>query len=338
MSRARRALAFSVLLVALVGGSATYAARDLDRARTLRVTAPGVAVAEQQAAPDGPFVAFRHTGPDREYGVVATVPLDDPGGSRVFTGATCDRVAATRTRASCLRTERGVVTRSVAEDLDADWQVVDSTPLPGLPSRTRLSPDGALVASTSFVTGQSYAQVGFSTATEIRDRDGTDYGNLETFALTVDGRASSPTDRNMWGVTFADDDDTFWATVATGARRYLVQGDLSERALTTVADDVECPSLSPDGTRIAFKQAGTVDGAPGWTPAVLDLETGVRTILTGETRNLDDQLEWLDDSTLLYGLARPDEAGVTDVWSLNVESDARPELFIEQAWSPSVVR
>ena len=44
--------------------------------------------------------------------------------------------------------------------------------MPGIPSRTRLSPDGSLVSTTTFVSGHSYMQVGFSTATEIRDVGG----------------------------------------------------------------------------------------------------------------------------------------------------------------------
>ena len=79
------------------------------------------------------------------------------------------------------------------------------------------------------------------------------------------------------------------------------------------------------------------DGDPHWTFAVLDLATGRQTLLAGETHNVDDQAEWLDDDTILYGLPRDGEPGVTDVWALDT-SDATPELLIQQAWSPSVVR
>jgi hypothetical protein len=89
---------------------------------------------------------------------------------------------------------------------------------------------------------------------------------------------------------------------------------------------------------VAFK----VDVDPGrrtaWQLAVLDVAAGTRTLLERSARGLDDQPEWLDDDTLLYGLARPDEPGVTDVWAIDVEADAQPRLLIEQAWSPSVVR
>ena len=69
-----------------------------------------------------------------------------------------------------------------------------------------------------------------------------------------------------------------------------------------------------------------------------DLATGDRTLLAKGPRGLDDQVEWLDDDTLLYGLPRADDPGVTDVWSVDTSADASPTLLIEQAWSPTVVR
>ncbi|MFT4287702.1 hypothetical protein [Nocardioides sp.] len=340
-------LATAVLVVGT--GSATYALGELHRSRDLRSRAPSVATAT--TAPDGSVLVFRHTGLDQEYGVVAEVSLADPDGPRTFTGVSCDRVYAVAAGASCLRTKRGVVTTFEQTDLDPDWRTVADHGLPGIPSRTRLSEDGSLVASTTFVNGDSYLTTGFSTRTEIhhfgsdaggarsdQDSDGTSYGDLEQFTLILDGKESAPTDRNIWGVTFAADDNTFYATVATGGRTYLARGDLAKHTLTTIADQVECPSLSPDGTRIAFKERVDHDSGTWWTPAVLDLATGQRTVLSGESRNVDDQIAWLDDDTLLYGLTRADEAGVTDVWSLATDPAATPRLFLEQAWSPAVIR
>ena len=63
----------------------------------------------------------------------------------------------------------------------------------------------------------------------------------------------------------------------------------------------------------------------------------IRNVLAGETHNVDDQLEWLDDDTVIYGMPRSDQAGVTDVWALDTDASADPQLLVEQAWSPSVV-
>ncbi|WP_051217927.1 hypothetical protein [Nocardioides insulae] len=333
-----RGVVFALVVVLVVGAATAFGLGELRRTQAQEDRAPAMATAGLTELGPGPHLVFRHTGADAEYGHVAEASLADPAGPRAFTDVSCDRVAAGGTGASCLRTEPGVVTRYSAEDYDSDWQRIGATDLPGIPSRTRLSPDGSLVATTVFVTGHSYMTTGFSTATVIREVNGRSLGNLESFTLILDGEERAPVDRNTWGVTFLDD-RTFYATVATGSKTYLARGDLAARTLTTVADTVECPSLSPDGSRIAFKQVVKEPGGGSrWAPAVLDLASGERTMLDGETRNVDDQLAWLDDDTVLYGLPRPDRPSVTDVWALDLTPGAVPRVLLEEAWSPTVVR
>lgn len=338
MSARTRVLAFVAIVAALAIGVATYVVAEGREVRARRAAEPDAARAPVASVIDGPRIVFRHTGLDKEYGTVSIVALDDPGGARAFTGVACDRVAARAEGASCLVTDPRAAASFEIQELDADWQRVASGPLPGVPSRTRLSPDGTLVASTVFVSGHSYTSTDLSTTTEVHEfGGGARWGDLEKFELVLDGRMVNPVDRNVWGVTFVDD-ETFYATVATGGRTWLVEGSLTGRSLTSVSPDAECPSLSPDGSRVAFK----VDVDPGrgvvWQIAVQDLASGDRTLLERGPRGLDDQVEWLDDDTLLYGMPRRDEPGVTDVWSVDTTADAEPELLIEQAWSPTVVR
>lgn len=303
-----------------------------------RQAAPAsVAVAAGSIDQAVPHVVFKNTASGAGYGHVAAVPLANPGGSRQVTAAVCDRVYSAGGTNACLRTNAGIVTTFEAALYTADWQEERTWPLLGIPSRTRVSPDGSLVASTAFVTGHAYAPNSFSTATVIARAAGGDFGNLEDFTLVVDGQAVAPVDRNLWGVTFAPDNNTFYATAATGTNTWLVRGDLAQRTLTSIRQTVECPSLSPDGTRIAYKKNSAPGPIPHWNVAVLDLATNTETVLA-ETRSVDDQVEWLDDGTLLYGMPRKGTVGDSDVWSIAATADAAPALFIEHAWSPSVVR
>ncbi|RLK47940.1 hypothetical protein [Microbacterium telephonicum] len=284
-------------------------------------------------------VVFRNTAAGAGYGHVASVPHDAPGAEREVSVIACDRVDATADEVSCLRTVRGITPLYTGTLYGADGDERGTWPLTGIPSRTRLSDDGSMIATTAFVTGHSYATIGFSTATTIHSPDGADLGNLEEWTLLIDGQVSAPVDRNYWGITFADD-DTFYATagMTTQGVTYLVRGSIAARTMETLATNVECPSLSPDGTRVAFKRVTAGSGPTvHWTPAIYDLATGAVSLLP-EKRSIDDQIEWLDDDTILYGMPRVGVAGDTDVWSLAADGSGGPEVFIEHAWSPSVVR
>ena len=191
----------------------------------------------------------------------------------------------------------------------------------------------SMAAATAFVTGHSYADASFSTATEIYDvRAGTSLGNLETFTVLKDGLRYESPDVNIWGVTFRPGTDQFYATLRTKGRPYLVQGDVSERTLTVIAADVECPSLSPDGTRVAFKRS---DGS-SWGLFVLDVTRGT-TIALSETYSVDDQVEWLDDETVLYA-RQPDGAKDLAIWQVPADGSGAPAILVPQAFSPAVVR
>ena len=186
-----------------------------------------------------------------------------------------------------------------------------------------------------FVTGHSYTSTAFSTATQVVvTATGRSTGNLETFTIIKDGRPYHNHDINIWGVTFAADDNTFYATLSTGGQTYLLRGDLGRRRLVTLRQNVECPSLSPDGTRVAFKKSvGSFTGRH-WRFTVLDLASGAETPLP-ETRNIDDQIAWLDNSHVMYGVPRG-ATGRSDIW-VSPLSGGSPTILVPDGESPAAV-
>jgi len=149
--------------------------------------------------------------------------------------------------------------------------------------------------------------------------------SLEAYRIVKDGRTYHAADVNFWGVTFAADDRTFYATLATKGRTYLVRGDLPTHTVTALHMNVECPSLSPDGTRIAFKKR--VEGLPKdapWHLYVLDLRTMRETPLA-EPRSVDDQAVWRDDHTLAYAL--PGDYGA-DLYTVPADGTGAPHRLL----------
>ncbi|WP_231919334.1 TolB family protein [Microterricola viridarii] len=324
--------------VLLFGGAGTYgvlAYQDYQQ----RSSAPSAVDATDAplGIPDGQHIAFRNTASGQGYGLLAFVPVDAPSGPRNLTDIACDRVAANTDVVSCLHTDRGITTTFGAALYDASLQRLRESPLAGIPSRTRLSPDGTLVATTAFVTGHNYATVGFSTQTTIHTVAGEDLGNLENFDIVVNDAPLLAADRNIWGVTFSADNNTFYATVASGGATWLALGNLTTRTMTAIAKTAECPSLSPDGASIAYKKRVSDTPSPFWAIAVRSVSTGEEIVLP-EARSVDDQIEWLDNRMLLYGMPRDGSPGDYDVWAISADGAGAAQLFIEHAWSPSVLR
>jgi hypothetical protein len=244
-------------------------------------------------------------------------------------GPACLRFYQAGGRALCLTVARsGVEFKAIV--LDRALRTRHTITLTGLPSRARVSPNGRLGAMTTFVSGDSYASPGtFSTRTTIVDLvHGKPIVDLEKFTVTKDGKRIHAQDFNFWGVTFAADSDEFYATLATAGHHYLIHGRVSTRSVEVVRDNVECPSLSPDDTRIAYKSR---DGKPWhWRLHVYDLRTGADVALA-ERRPVDDQAEWLDNRHVLYGLG-------IDVWVVAADGSGTAQRFLADASSPSTQR
>jgi hypothetical protein len=334
-----RVLLFGLLCAVCILGAVGYAALAAARSPFSRAE-PGIAASTPGtlALPaDSPSILFRSTALDPQYGQVVLAPLDDPTRPYGLTGLQCDRVYFAASRGLCLAVDRGIVTTARAIIFDDQFERRHEVPLNGIPSRVRLSPDGRFGASTTFVRGHSYAGDGFSTETTLLDIEhGTALGTLEEFAVWRDGERMQSPDFNFWGVTFSREAGHFYATLATAGRTYLIGGSVADRQVQVIHEGVECPSLSPDETRVAFKRRVNDGGLVHWQPYILDLATLVETPLN-EARSIDDQIEWLDDHRILYALPESSPSAVTHVWRLLADGSGQPELFLEKAASPAVI-
>ena len=334
-----RLIALIVICVLAIGGAAAYFEYARSGAEAQTASAPAVAQTSDVAALLAQdHIVFRSAALDDTYSRLSVVALGDPAGRRAVLDSTCERVYATPTGGVCLTADRGIVTTYGITELDASLSPTGSSQLAGSPSRARMSRDGSLISTTTFVTGHAYSDTSFSTDTVIRRHNGEVIGSIEGFSTTVEGQPLTEVDRNYWGVTFVDD-DTFYATAASNTigKTWLVKGSISGRTMTSIRTDSECPSIAPDGTRVAYKTRHG-NPAPGhWNIAVLDLATGRETVLA-ETRSVDDQVEWLDDSTVLYALARDGSEGQSDVWQVPADGTGAPAVFLPDATSPAVVR
>jgi WD40-like Beta Propeller Repeat len=337
-----RVAAFAVVVaisVAVPAAWFAFSGSGVAQARTQSASAP--AEVQMASAPAAllrePHVLFRDTALDADYGHLAIVPRSDLHGRRIVLPLVCDRIDFRAGHGICLQTHQGVFTTYDAVLLNAKLQPVHTIRLPGASSRARMSPNGRLAAYTVFVTGDSYAGTSFSTRTGIVDTaTGKQLFQLEQLTVLRDGKRIHAADFNFWGVTFAADSNHFYATLATHGHHYLVGGSVSSRTVRVLRDGVECPSLSPDGTRIAFKQRMPNDTHVEWRPAVLDVRT-LKSHLLPEPRSVDDQIAWLDDQHVAYGIPEPQSGAEDDVWVVPADGSSKPVRLLRDAWSPSFV-
>jgi hypothetical protein len=286
--------------------------------------------------PDRQGVLFRSTVPDASFGKVAFVPLDRLDGPWSVSDLACDRVYFQRGHGVCEAIDSAFVPPYAMYIFDDRFRAGTKRPLSGVPNRARISPDGRRAAITVFESGHSYAEGGFSTRTTIVDTaTGEVVGDLEKYAVTRDGTPVKAVDFNFWGVTFASDGNGFYATLRTAGVNYLIEGDVDRQTARVIHTGVECPSLSPDGRRLAFKKRTVGSLTVFWKVALLDLATLAETVLESETRSVDDQVDWLDDRNVVYHLPK---SGGADIWALRTDRTEPPRVLIAGGYSPAVVR
>ncbi|MFL6111058.1 MAG: TolB family protein [Catenulispora sp.] len=280
-------------------------------------------------------LTYRSTVQGPDFGKVVELPA----GAAQATVPTVSSVACERSYTAsgvllCLQSEGDLISQPYAEIYDSSLKQTKKLQITGTPNRARLSADGRMASWTTFVTGDSYTQPGASTRTSILDGKTGEYlDSVETFTATVDGRPYKAVDVNYWGVTFTADDNTFYATMGSSRKTWLVRGDFRAHTLTALRENLECPSLSPDGTRLVFKKRVSDDIRRPWRFTVLNLATMQETPLA-ETRSVDDQAAWLDARTVMYAVPHDDDPG-SDVYAVPADGGGVPRLLAANGMSPS---
>ena len=346
----RRTLVFVVVVALCIAGAGGYTMHLLRKAKTEAAAAAPIDFVKLDALPPSgtagvrPFMLFRSTALGDSYGHVGLAYVDALQGQRYLSPLQCDRVHYASGTGVCLVAKRGAITTYEALLFDDKFATRKTFALAGPPSRARVSPDGRMAAFTVFVNGHGYSNPGFTTRTSVVDATGGTMliEDLEALPVMRDGALFKAADFNFWGVTFARDGRRFFATLGTGGKTFLVEGDLTTRQLRVIQNDVECPSLSPDDTRVAFKrrQAADAQGRFIWRLNVLELASGKVTALQNESRNVDDQVEWLDSRSILYGMTKDGQqsSAELDVWAIAADGASAPRPLLPFAFSPAVTR
>ncbi len=347
-----RVVVFVAIVVACVASSTVYVGRAVARAHR-SAPPPGIHVTEGASlAPDasagtastagirtteaaslnatqGPKILFVNMIPDKTIGKLAVAPLSNPDSTRAVADLKCERVYYGGGRGVCLTRGGPLNSSYVAKVFNANFKVLREFSVQGIPSRARVSADGHYGATTMFVRGDNYASGNFSTRTGIVDlRTGHTVVDLEKLPVFREGKRFSNRNFNFWGVTFARDDNHFYASLGSGAKTYLIKGSMRSRILQVIHTRVECPSLSPDGTKIAFKRS--VGNRGDWRLYVLNLRTSRETRVAGDDP-IDDQAEWLDNGHLVYG-------NDNVVWKVPANGKGKPTKLLSYAYSPVVIR
>ena len=279
-------------------------------------------------------IAFVNRTPGDDYGKVGYI---DRAGGRNQTELECERIDLNANGGICLDDDTGIGGGGrgliLGPNLNASLRFGIN-----LPSRAAASPDGEVVAWTGFAVGHSYLEPGeFATTTQLVEVERGIGANLETIFTTFDlnGEVINDDERNFWGVTFVDS-DRFYATVGVGENTSIVEGTISNSTMNVVHENATCPEISPDGSTLVVKERTEGDF---FQLVAIDVATGNRRNLP-ETRSVEDQVEFLDNNTIIYGLPNESEGTEAqpawDVWSLDLNGGPA-QLIIPFADSPAAI-
>jgi hypothetical protein len=258
------------------------------------------------------FLSVRYPRDTGEPYSLEVVPAHDPTLPRIRSKLSCLNVHFRAGRGLCVMPPTDALGTTI-QVLDDRLNVTSKLTLAGSPSRARMSPNGIYGAVTNFLSGHSYADTNFSTATTIIDFATGTSSNLETWATFNGINRIGDKSRNFWGTSFLTD-NTFYVSMGIGSDRYLLKGDTQSRELRVISTHMECPSVAPDGRHLTFRR-GIVEtnGSTSMPLFLLDLTTMREQRLT-YNETVDGQPEWLDNHRIAIGTPTgPPNIAVIDI-------------------------
>ena len=328
MPTALTLLASLLLALGLVYLAADYLGSFVQHISRTETAAPSLVT-----PPPRPYLLVRSTRPDVSYGKLLLVPVQAADGPAYDTDLSCERAAFAGSRGVCLVTEEQESSTHYAYVFNDRFERLHKMRLAGVPNRLRLSPDGQLAAISVSEHTHNDPLVDFIARTVLIQTETGTSKDLREFRYTLDGKLLRARGLGVWGVTFAADSNRFFATLEVKKTNYLVEGDVAKRAIRVLRAGVECPSLSPDNTRIVYKRRVLVDDDARLR--LYDLQKGTDVAIEAEKRSIVDQVDWLDDDRVMYHLTGAQGA---DVWSVRVDGTEAPRIIRTYAYSPAIVR
>ena len=170
----------SALLLVLLGGAIIYEVVAISGYHA-RISALSKVSTTTAAIASGSLrIVARKTAAGKGCWLLASVTLGNLKSTRMVSTTPCDHVYKTGKYKMSLRIDHGVVTAFAANVRDKTGKKRHLWALPGLPSRTRISPDSQLFSFPALVTREVHVRAGVGVATRISLRAGHDYGNLAT--------------------------------------------------------------------------------------------------------------------------------------------------------------
>ena len=256
----------------------------------------------------------------------------------------CERVAFNGDLGGCLQiVKEPTHSYLVLNIFNQSGDILNTFGAVGIPDRMRINNQGSFIAYTTFVKGHSYTSSGnFSTSTKIVDLKSFYHHDLEGFDVYKNNELIKDRTFNFWGVSFFPNGEDFLVSLGNNTERYILKGNVTSKRLDIVFEGAECPSVSPDGKQIAFKQQSTTQtgllGMPHWNIAVWDLLSNqVRTLK--EKRSVDDQIFWLDSKTIAYELKSWDKEKQLSRWDIiqyPLIGKQSPSTLLEWSRSPAL--